>query len=110
MQYKTSKSFDPHIFKNTHKPLKIVETLAIEYCFFNPDAELPINAKFPNVKFVKLEYNAYPSRIRTPLPSLKHLWFFEDNNYGQQKFEDGDILELLKLNPQLEKSIFYTKN
>lgn len=87
-----------------------IEFLCFEQCRFKH--ELSINYTFPNVRILKLGFNNYyyPSMIRVHLPALIELFFFDTNNVYGKKFQEDDIDELLKLNPQLEKLGLYLCN
>lgn len=84
-------------------PFKSVRILQIELFYF--DRDIPINRLFPNVQTLKLGQNnyEYTSTIRMHVPSVKHLFFDSLIYPNDLKFGTDDVLELLKMNPQLEK-------
>lgn len=71
--------------------------LKMEKCTFG--RELNLNKMFPNVSILHLGPNRYeyPEAIRVNLPSVKEL-IIQPNT-----FEEEDIKEVLKMNPQLER-------
>lgn len=105
-----SKYSDRHrTLENIKKPFNNVETVYVEKCRFNSE-KLPINEVFPSVRTLKLGCNTYdnPSVIRAHFPSVQHLWFHDKNFLsGYGTFQEEDIEEMLKLNPQLKTSLLY---
>lgn len=53
--------------------------------------------------------NRYPytSAIRVHLPAVKYLWFYDRILEACYKFDEKDIEELFKLNPQLENPVVH---
>lgn len=93
------------LFEGMEKPFTFLKTLHIDLCVLGE--QLPFNKLFPNLQNLKLGFNRYknPAAIRSHFPSLKNLWFYDGNDItSDSKFQKEDIDELLKLNPQLEKS------
>lgn len=96
------------IFEDTEKQFENLKTLHIERCTFGMN--LSFNKNFPNLQTLKLDFNRYyhTSAIRAHFPMLKHLFFFDEVfEFYPQKFQEEDIEELLKLNPQLDTASFY---
>lgn len=87
------------IFEDTQKPFTYLKTLHIEKCSFR-DRSLTIDRLFPNLQTLKFGCNYYhTTAIEAHFPSLKYLWI-HSNDLKEEKFR-----EILKLNPQLEKSV-----
>lgn len=84
-------------------PFVSVEILRIEY--FRFVNEIPITTYFPNVKILKLGHNCYYNRseMKMHVPSVKHLFFDTSTYLNELELGTDDVLEMLKLNPQLEK-------
>lgn len=93
------------IFKDIERPFINVENVHMEECTFGK--ELPFNKLFPNLKTLKLGSNIYreTSAIRVQFNSLQNLWFHDKIYQCFEKFDEEDIVEMYKLNPQLEKSM-----
>lgn len=90
------------LFKNTGHIFGNVEKLRMELCIFGSD--LRLNNIFPNLSILNLGQNWYEigSRaIRINLHSVRDL------TIQANKFEETDIKELIKLNPQLERLEIY---
>lgn len=87
------------IFEDTQKPFTYLKTLHIEQCCFR-NRSLTINRLFPNLQTLKFGFNYYyqTTAIEAHFPSLKYLWISDDYLKGVE------FQEVLKLNPQLEKS------
>lgn len=94
------------ILEDIHKPFYGVKAVHIEKCAFGE--VLPFNTVFPNLQSLKLGFNAWncPSAIRNKFNSLENLWF-EDRIFlvGQAKFEEKDIEDFFRLNPQLQNAV-----
>lgn len=93
---------DQCIFQTIQKPFTNLKSLCIEECAFG--RELPFNRIFPNLKSLKLGTNKYKccSAIRLHFSVLTDL-ALHDDTHSLKKFDQSDVKELLKLNPQLEK-------
>lgn len=98
------------LFKFIQRPMTNLKTLHVEKCFIGN--ELAFNTIFPILETLKLGTNRYtnPSAIRVHFPTVKNLYFSDDNAFGSKKCQENDIDELLKLNPQLEKVLLILQN
>lgn len=96
-------SFRPYpcIFEIIQKPFNNLESLCVVACEFG--SELPFNRIFPNLKYLKLGKNSYhyTSAIRLHFSALTDLALHDP--WSLKKFDQCDVKELLRLNPQLEK-------
>lgn len=101
------------LFEGIEKQFTCLKTLHANICTFGE--KLPFNKLFPNLQNLELGWNCYrnTTAIRVHFPVLKNLWFYDHMYFNSDlKFQKEDIEELLKLNPQLEKStiIFLEKH
>lgn len=106
------------LFENLAKQFVNVKTLQVHlFCILNNSACLTLLEKFPNLQFLKLNWNRIhiPFNIKIHYPNLKHLYFRESFftgfecakdlsflNYGEDKTMEEYCTEFLKLNTQIE--------
>lgn len=95
------------ILEDIHKTFVNVKIVHTEQCAFGD--VLPFNRVFPNLQTLKLGFNIYNNRsaIRVQFNSLESLWFFDYIYLRYRTFEEEDIVEMFKLNSQLQNAVIY---
>lgn len=86
-----------NIFEFIETPFENVRCVRVEHCTIG--ARMPFKRIFPNIRALYLGANWYetPKHIREHFPALKNL------SIQATRFQESDIRETLKLNPQLER-------